>query len=92
MDPISRRTMLSAAAGGLLTAATLANAQTGNSPLQPQRPGHGGTDPGPRNLMRDRENPDVLVPPPPITGRCRTCASHFRTLTTGWNPAAGPAK
>jgi oxalate decarboxylase len=56
--------MLSAtAAGGLLTAATLANAQTSNAPPLPLRPGHGGTDPGPHNVMRDRQNPDVLVPP-----------------------------
>src|SRR6266436_5687543 len=90
MDPISRRTMLSAtAAGGLLTAASLANAQTGNSPLQPQRPGHGGTDPGPRNLMRDRENPDVLVPPSTDHGtlpnlRFSFSDSHMRLEPGGW--------
>ena len=64
MDSISRRNMLMAAgAGGLLTAATAASAQS-NEPLpQPQRPGHGGTDPGPRDVVRDRQNPDILVPP-----------------------------
>jgi oxalate decarboxylase len=50
MDPISRRNMLAAsAAGGFLTAATVAGAQT-RPVLQPQRPGRGGTDYGPRNL------------------------------------------
>jgi oxalate decarboxylase len=50
MYPISRRNMLAAsAAGGILTAATVAGAQTGPVP-QPQRPGRGGTDHGPRNL------------------------------------------
>ena len=63
MNPISRRNLLAAsAAGGLLTAANAAAAQSGPVP-QPQRPGRGGTDPGPRNLLRDRQNPDLLVPP-----------------------------
>ena len=30
---------------------------------QPIRNGAGATDPGPRDMMRDRENPDLLVPP-----------------------------
>ena len=64
MESISRRDMLAAtAAGGLLTAASVAAAQTVEGIPQPQRPDHGGTDPGPRNLMRDGQNPDVLVPP-----------------------------
>jgi len=64
MDPISRRQMLAAAAaGGLLTTTAIAHAQSGDAVPQPYRPGRGGTDPGPRNLMRDRENPDLLVPP-----------------------------
>jgi oxalate decarboxylase len=90
MDPISRRTMLSAtAAGGLLTAATLANAQTGNPPPQPQRADHGGTDPGPRDLMRDRQNTDVLVPPSTDHGtlpnlRFSFSDAHNRLETGGW--------
>src|SRR5260221_13151670 len=82
--------MLSAtAAGGLLTAASLANAQTGNSPPQPQRPGRGGTDPGPRDLMRDRQNSDVLVPPPTDHGtlpnlRFSFSDAHNRLETGGW--------
>jgi oxalate decarboxylase len=64
MESISRRNMLAAsAAGGFLTAASLAAAQTVEGIPQPRRPGHGGTDPGPRNLMRDGQNPDLLVPP-----------------------------
>src|SRR5580704_6628578 len=47
MDSISRRNMLAAtAAGGLLTAASVAAAQTVEGIPQPRRPGHGGTDPG----------------------------------------------
>jgi oxalate decarboxylase len=89
MNSISRRSMLSAtAAGGLLTAASMANAQTGNPP-QPQRPGHGGTDPGPRDLMRDRQNPDVLVPPATDHGtlpnlRFSFSDAHNRLETGGW--------
>jgi oxalate decarboxylase len=65
MNPVSRRTMLAAtAAGSVLTVAQAAAAQAAESIPQPQRPGHGGTDPGPRDLARDRQNPDLLVPPP----------------------------
>src|SRR5205807_9988144 len=90
MDSISRRNMLMAAgAGGLLTAATAASAQS-NAPLpQPQRPGHGGTDPGPRNISRDRQNPDILVPPATDHGtlpnlRFSFSDAHMRLETGGW--------
>jgi oxalate decarboxylase len=64
MDEVTRRTLLAATAtGGVLAAAGVAGAQTNQSVPQPQRPGHGGTDPGPRNLERERQNPDLLVPP-----------------------------
>ena len=89
MDRVSRRTLLAAgAAGGLLTAASAA-AQSGDAVPQPQRPGHGGTDPGPRNLMRDRQNPDILVPPSTDHGtlpnlRFSFSDSHMRLETGGW--------
>src|SRR5260221_7396894 len=78
-----------AAAGGLLTAATAANAQTGEPRPQPQRPGHGGTDPGPRNLERDRQNPDLLVPPSTDHGtlpnlRFSFSDAHMRLESGGW--------
>jgi oxalate decarboxylase len=87
---ISRRHMLAAtAAGGLLTAATVANAQTMEPIPQPQRPGHGGTDPGPRNVVRDRQNPDLLVPPSTDHGtlpnlRFSFSDAHMRQETGGW--------
>jgi oxalate decarboxylase len=90
MNPISRRNMLAAtAAGGLLTAATAVNAQTGGPVPQPQRPGHGGSDPGPRNLIRDRQNPDLLVPPPTDHGtlpnlRFSFSDAHVRLESGGW--------
>ncbi len=90
MESISRRDMLAAgAATGLLTAATVAHAET-NMPIpQPQRPGHGGTDPGPRNLSRDRQNPDLLIPPSTDHGtlpnlRFSFSDAHVRQESGGW--------
>jgi len=87
MDDITRRTILAATAAGGFLAAAKAGAQT-NEP-QPIRPGHGGTDPGPRNLTRDRQNPDILVPPPTDHGtlpnlRFSFSDSHVRQETGGW--------
>ena len=90
MDTISRRNVLmTAAAGGLLTAATAASAQSNEPIPQPQRPGHGGTDPGPRNIARDRQNPDILVPPSTDHGtlpnlRFSFSDSHMRLESGGW--------
>ena len=90
MDEVTRRTLLAAtAAGGVLAAAGAAEAQTSPSVPQPQRPGHGGTDPGPRNLERDRQNPDLLVPPSTDHGtlpnlRYSFSDSHVRLESGGW--------
>src|SRR6201999_3863403 len=90
MDELTRRRLLAAtAAGGLVTAATVAGAQTGEPVPQPQRPGHGGTDPGPRNLARDRQNPDLLVPPSTDHGtlpnlRFSFSDAHVRLESGGW--------
>jgi oxalate decarboxylase len=88
MDDITRRTMLAAtAAGGILAATSAAGAET-NEP-QPQRSGEGGTDPGPRNLARDRQNPDLLVPPSTDHGtlpnlRFSFADAHTRLEPGGW--------
>jgi oxalate decarboxylase len=90
MDEVTRRTLLAAtAAGGVLAAAGAAEAQNSQSVPQPQRPGHGGTDPGPRNLERDRQNPDLLVPPSTDHGtlpnlRYSFSDSHARLESGGW--------
>ena len=90
MDPISRRSVLAtAAAGSLLAATATAGAQTPEPLPQPQRPGRGGTDPGPRNLMRDRQNPDLLLPPSTDHGtlpnlRFSFSDAHMRLESGGW--------
>src|ERR1700678_3619666 len=59
---ISRRNVLAAtAASSVLAAATVG--QAAETTPEPQRPGQGGPDPGPRNVQRDRQNPDMLTPP-----------------------------
>ncbi len=90
MADVTRRSLLAAtAAGGLATAVTAAGAQTGEAVPQPERPGHGGTDPGPRNLVRDRQNPDLLVPPSTDHGtlpnlRFSFADAHVRQESGGW--------
>src|ERR1700723_2407231 len=85
---ISRRNVLAAtAAGGVLAAASMA--QAAETIPEPQRPGQGGTDPGPRNLMRDRQNPDMLTPPSTDHGtlpnlRFSFADAHVRQETGGW--------
>src|SRR3982074_1880590 len=90
MNPISRRNVLAAAAAGtVLTAATATGAQTREPIPQPRRPGDGGNDPGPRNLARDRQNPDILVPPSTDHGtlpnlRFSFSDAHMRLEPGGW--------
>lgn len=90
MELMSRRDMLAAtAAAGLLTTANAATAQTLQGTPQPQRPGGGGTDHGPRNLLRDRQNPDMFVPPSTDHGglpnlRFSFSDAHMRLETGGW--------
>src|SRR3984885_8221571 len=90
MDEDTRRTMLAAtAAGGVLTLASAANAQTAEPIPQPQGPGHGGTAPGPRNLVRNWQNPDPVAPPRTDRGtlpnlRFSFADAHVRQETGGW--------
>src|ERR1700681_4624194 len=90
MDDVSRRTLLAAtAAGGFFAAATAAGAQSSEPVPQPKRPGEGGTDPGPRNLFRDLQNPDMLNPPSTDHGtlpnlRFSFSDAHMRQESGGW--------
>jgi oxalate decarboxylase/phosphoglucose isomerase-like protein (cupin superfamily) len=91
MDLISRRNILSIAASGSLLTASGTSAQTA-VPLA-ERPGHGGTEPGPRNLERDRQNQDLLVPPSTDHGtlpnlRFSFSDAHMRLETGGWIAAS----
>jgi oxalate decarboxylase len=85
---LSRRHMLAATASGIVTAAASGYAQSSDPP-QPRRAGHGGTDLGPRNLARDRQNPDMLIPPSTDHGtlpnlRFSFSDAHVRLETGGW--------
>ena len=56
---------------------------------QPEKNGKGGTDPGPRNVERDRQNPDILTPPETDHGtipnlRFSFSDSHNRLEAGGW--------
>jgi oxalate decarboxylase len=92
MRELTRRDMLATAAiaGGMLTSASAAMAQTGDRVLQPRRaPGIGGTDPGPNNAIRERQNPDLLNPPATDSGttpnlRFSFSDAHMRQTNGGW--------
>ncbi len=56
---------------------------------QPMVDGKGATDPGPRNIARDRQNPDILVPPQTDHGtlpnmRFSFSDAHNRLEAGGW--------
>ena len=85
-------------AGGILMAATTEAAHSAEPTPQPNRPGRGGADPGPRNLTRDMQNPDLLMPPSTDHGtlpnlRFSFSDAHMRLNTVGvrelhWHKAA----
>ena len=88
VKPISRRNMLAAtAAGGVLSAVTLA--QAAETMPEPRRPGHGGTNPGPKNPVRASQNPDMLSPPATDHGTLPNLRfsfedGHMRLESGGW--------
>jgi oxalate decarboxylase len=85
---MSRREALAvAAAGGLLADATRADAQ--ESAPEPKRGDRGGTNPGPKNPLRARQNPDLMSPPAADHGtlpnlRFSFDDAHMRLETGGW--------
>src|SRR5713226_2140393 len=92
MRELTRRDMLATAAvaGGVLTSASIATAQTTDQVPQPSRaPGIGGTDPAPHNAIRERQNPDMLNPPATDSGttpnlRFSFADAHMRQTNGGW--------
>jgi oxalate decarboxylase len=88
MSDISRRTILAGTAAGAFTISA-ASAQNDAPVPQPQGPGRGGTDPGPRNELLDRQNPDMLNPPRTDHGtlpnlRFAFSDTHVRQESGGW--------
>src|SRR2546421_11713577 len=60
-----------------------------NQVPQPIRGNEGGTDPGPRNVPLDRQNPDILTPPSTDSGTIPNMKfsfglAHSRLLAGGW--------
>ena len=60
-----------------------------NEVPQPIRGHEGGTDPGPRNMALDRQNPDILTPPSTDAGTIPNLKfsfglAHNRLLVGGW--------
>jgi oxalate decarboxylase len=58
-------------------------------PPEPLRGGSGGTDPGPRNVERDRQNPNLVAPPATDAGsvpnlRFSFSDAHRRLEPGGW--------
>ena len=88
---ISRRAILSTAATGIV-AASVADAQTSTAPgqaQQPMRSGRGGTDPGPRNIPLELENPGLYAPPATDHGTLPNLKfpfsqAHMRLESAGW--------
>jgi oxalate decarboxylase len=86
----SRREMLTAGgAVGLMTAATVASAHAGGNTLLPRRAGLGGTNPVPHNVVLERQNPDLLVPPATDSGTLPNLHfsfsdAHTRLANGGW--------
>src|SRR5216683_6400114 len=60
-----------------------------NRAPQPIRGNEGGTDPGPRNIALDQQNPDILTPPSTDAGTLPNMKfsfglAHNRLLAGGW--------
>ncbi len=68
---------------------TRRSAKASRAAPQPKRRRRGGTDPGPRDVIRDRENPDLLTPPSTDRGvlpnlRFSFADAHVRLERGGW--------
>lgn len=87
MGPSSRRDILGSFALG---AGALAASRAAADELAPRRePGIGGSDPGPKDLKRAAQNPDILNPPATDRGtlpnlRFSYADSHVRQSSGGW--------
>ena len=92
MGKLLRRNVLTnaAVAGAMLGTASATMAQTSGDIPQPSRsPGVGGTDPHPGDVVRERQNPDMVNPPATDAGttpnlRFSFADAHMRQSSGGW--------
>lgn len=87
MDPMTRRKVLAASATGGAFVSTGAVAQ--NQAPQPIQGDRGASDPGPRNVAAERDNPDLFAPPSTDVGDLPNLKwpfdlSHNRLQPGGW--------
>ena len=90
MNSVSRRNVIAGTAAAAALVPAAAGAQQAAQTPQPSRaPNTGGTDPGPRDLSRTRQNPDMLNPPSTDHGtlpnlRFSYADAHVRQESGGW--------
>jgi len=92
MGKLLRRNVLTnaAVAGAMLGTASATMAQTSGDIPQPSRsPGVGGTDPHAGDVVRERQNPDMVNPPATDAGttpnlRFSFADAHMRQSSGGW--------
>ncbi|MEJ5063443.1 oxalate decarboxylase family bicupin [Erwinia sp. MYb375] len=89
MNPLSRRSFMAFAAGGTVALAAGKVHAHEQPAAQPWNGKMGGTDPGPRDLIREGENPDIVNPPETDSGtlpnlRFSFSDAHVRKGSGGW--------
>jgi oxalate decarboxylase len=86
MTIFNRRDALVTLTAGSLAAAA-SSAAFAEDLSQPRRPGAGGDDPGPRNVERDLQNPDILNQPITDAGTLPNLRFSFADAPTKEYPA-----
>lgn len=89
MNPLSRRSFMAFAAGGTVALAAGKVHAHEQPAAQPWNGKMGGTDPGPRDPIREGENPDIVNPPVTDNGtlpnlRFSFSDAHVRKGSGGW--------
>src|SRR4051794_19209413 len=89
MDSVSRRSILLTSTAAIAGAATQGHALGGDQMPEPVKSTKGGTDIGPRDSIRDAQNPDILVPPSTDKGlvpnlRFSFADAHMNLQDGGW--------
>ena len=93
MNSISRRNMLTAAAAGsLVTAATVAHAQSNERYRSHSGPAMAAPIRVRAISRATGRTPTFSCRPLPITARCQICVFHSRTRICAWRREAGPVR